>query len=443
MFCYSASGADKLVTLRPGTQMHIDLPTMYTMTAFVTVVAGLLLLFSWLQDRSITSLALWGISFLAISAGGELALMRGNIPDFLSVLLGNSLAMAAYGLMWCAARSFEDRKPNYLLAFTGSAIWIVLCQFETIYASQYMRILFTTAVAATYTFLAAAEYLRPRDKALVSRWPAIILLIFHGVVCVIRLALIDVLPFPAGTLPYDPAYVPLGAFTMLINNFCLSFLIVNMAKERAELRQRETAQVDALTGVPNRRTFLDIGERVLQRTLAEGQPVAVLILDLDFFKNINDTFGHQSGDRVLCAFCDTATDALRPNDLFARMGGEEFACLLPGASEGNALAVAERIRGGFEGRRTHVGAHVSMSTVSIGVAMAQDIGADLGSLLAAADRALYLAKANGRNRIERARPAVMGETKPQADCTAPDRERISSPPIQPATPVAETVTQAA
>ncbi|MGZ5853384.1 MAG: GGDEF domain-containing protein, partial [Xanthobacteraceae bacterium] len=212
----------------------------------------------------------------------------------------------------------------------------------------------------------------------------------------------------------------------------------NMAKERAELRQRERSQVDALTRITSRRAFLDAGERVLQRALAAGQPVAVLILDLDFFKKINDTFGHQSGDRVLCAFCETASETLRPNDLFARMGGEEFACLLPGASSENALAVAERIRASFEGRRIRVGTQVSTSTVSIGVAMANNIGADLGALLAAADHALYQAKAKGRNRVEQA-----PQFSPREEKRSADPVESSSPPLQPAMTPREPVTQAA
>jgi diguanylate cyclase (GGDEF)-like protein len=420
--------------------MHIDLPTMYAMTAFVTVVAGLLLLFCWLQDRSITSLALWGSSFLIIAVGGVLAVLRGNIPDLLSAGVGNTLGILAYGLMWCGARSFEERRPKYALAFAGAAIWIALCQIDEIYSSTYARIVVTSAAAAAYTFLAASEYLRACDTALVSRWPAIVLLLFHGTMCLARIAFADKLPFPAGTNGYDPNWVPLGAFAMLVNNFCLSFLIVNMAKERAELRQRQTALVDSLTGIANRRAFIEMGERVLQRTLAEGKPAAVLILDLDLFKNINDTFGHQTGDRVLCAFCETASETLRPNDLFGRMGGEEFACLLPGASAENALAVAERIRAGFEGRRIN-GTQVSNSTVSIGVAMASDIGSDLAALLAAADRALYQAKANGRNRVERAR--VLSPPLQPAMQPAPASAAEMSPAIQPAIPSSSRPTHAA
>jgi diguanylate cyclase (GGDEF)-like protein len=382
--------------------MNIHLPTIFVMTGFVTVIAGLLLLFSWLRDRSIVSLAIWGVSFLIMSVGGTLAILGDLIPDFFSIGVSSTLGLVAYGLIWCAARSFEDRKPIYPLAFSGAVVWVLLCQFDVVYQSQHVRIVFTTAAAALYTLLAAAEYLRPRDKALVSRWPAIVLLLIQCVIWIFRIVFVEQMPFPAGIQPYDPNFFPIGAFAMLINNFCLSFLIVNMAKERAELRQRETASVDALTGISNRRTFLDAGRRVLQQTLASNQPAAVLALDLDFFKKINDTFGHQFGDHVLCAFCETVSQSLRPDDFFARMGGEEFVCLLPGASAETAFAVAERIRASFEGHRVRNGGHVANSTVSIGIAVAQDLPTDLESLLASADHALYQAKALGRNRVEQA-----------------------------------------
>jgi diguanylate cyclase (GGDEF)-like protein len=175
-----------------------------------------------------------------------------------------------------------------------------------------------------------------------------------------------------------------------------------MAKERSELRHRRAAQLDSLTGVANRRAFMERAQRSLRRAVTEGRPVAVLLLDLDLFKQINDTFGHQTGDRVLCMFCDTASATLRPSDVFGRLGGEEFACLLPGASAPEALRVAERIRANFEGREAAAGAYDVVSTVSVGVATTQDIEGTLDALMAAADRALYQAKAKGRNRVERA-----------------------------------------
>jgi diguanylate cyclase (GGDEF)-like protein len=382
--------------------MHIDIPTLQIVTAFVAVAAGCMLLFSWLQNRRTVSLAFWGAGYMVGAAGGILLLARPLLPEFLSVNIGGALFLSSFGLMWSGARNFAGREVSLKLALAGGAFWLVGAHFVLYSGMSGMRTTVVSAIAAAYLIAAALETWRC-DKELMSRWPAIVFLIAQAGFFLARVPFAERLPFPPGVATEQLSWAPVFAFCFLLNHFCLAFLALSMAKERLELEHRRTASVDPLTGVANRRAFFEAGERLLQRTLAEGKPAAVLVLDLDLFKTINDTFGHQTGDRVLCAFCDTAAGTLRPNDLFGRMGGEEFACLLPGASAANALQVAERIRASFEGRRVNAGPQVSASTVSIGVAMAEDVGTDLASVLAAADRALYQAKAKGRNRVEQAR----------------------------------------
>jgi diguanylate cyclase (GGDEF)-like protein len=163
---------------------------------------------------------------------------------------------------------------------------------------------------------------------------------------------------------------------------------------------RVRAEIDPLTGVGNRRAFFERGEQLLRRGAFGDQPKVLLLFDLDRFKQVNDTFGHHIGDKVLTTFCDTATAALRPDDLFGRLGGEEFATLLPHASLDEGLAVAERIRSTFEATTLGAGAETLVATVSVGVAMSIDPSRNLADLIKAADRALYRAKANGRNRVE-------------------------------------------
>jgi diguanylate cyclase (GGDEF)-like protein len=127
-----------------------------------------------------------------------------------------------------------------------------------------------------------------------------------------------------------------------------------------------------------------------------------LLFDLDRFKRIKHSFGHHVGDQVLTAFCGAATAALRPDDLFARLGGEEFASPLPDTSLDEGLAIAERIRSNFEATRRKIGANTLAATVSVGVAVSIDPNRNLADLIKAADRALYRAKATGRNRVEHA-----------------------------------------
>jgi diguanylate cyclase (GGDEF)-like protein len=176
-----------------------------------------------------------------------------------------------------------------------------------------------------------------------------------------------------------------------------------MAKERAELQQRRAALVDPLTGVANRRAFFELGEPLLARTIASARPAALLLFDLDRFKQVNDTGGHQAGDRLLQTFSQLAAVWLQPGALFARLGGEEFGCLMPDISMTQALKLAEQLRGDFEA----IGFRCppTVATVSVGVAAAGNVSS-LNTLLAAADRALYRAKAKGRNCVEPARSPI-------------------------------------
>src|SRR5262249_15739274 len=163
---------------------------------------------------------------------------------------------------------------------------------------------------------------------------------------------------------------------------------------------RRASLTDPLTGVANRRGFFHTGERLLIRANYARQPTALLMFDLDCFKSINDRFGHQTGDKVLTAFCRLATSQLRPTDLFGRIGGEEFAMLLPDIEEKEALRLAERLRTAFEATSCAVGERALSATVSLAVPISDSANPDLGALLKVADQALYRAKEAGRNCVK-------------------------------------------
>ena len=160
---------------------------------------------------------------------------------------------------------------------------------------------------------------------------------------------------------------------------------------------------DALTGLNNRRFLFSGGLKLLSAALRAGQPCACLMLDVDHFKRVNDTFGHQAGDQVLTHLGRLLAGALRKSDLAARYGGEEFAVLLIGAGLAEGLELAERIRRAMAEQPSPAGGRTLAVTVSVGVAevrRSQEFGeADLDDLLARADAALYAAKAAGRNRV--------------------------------------------
>ena len=170
---------------------------------------------------------------------------------------------------------------------------------------------------------------------------------------------------------------------------------------------------DFLTGTLARRALMERGQKLVSRLRDEGQPVAVLMADLDNFKEVNDRYGHAQGDTVLQEFAALARDALRPEDLLGRIGGEEFVIVLPRTSPEQALAIANRL---CERTRQHVFAADSgaplHTTISVGLhAVAQlDVHDSLERLLFKADKALYTAKNQGRNQVRPFAPALAPST---------------------------------
>ena len=170
-------------------------------------------------------------------------------------------------------------------------------------------------------------------------------------------------------------------------------------RKRFELELARQARIDVLTGLINRRYFFELAERELTRSKRHVQDFAVLMLDVDHFKFINDNYGHDAGDEVLRKLSKVCGQTLREIDIVGRIGGEELAALLPGATCVQAMAAAERLRLAIQSTLVSLQAHAVQFTVSIGVTslMPNDEGVD--ELLKRADEALYRAKRGGRNRV--------------------------------------------
>lgn len=169
----------------------------------------------------------------------------------------------------------------------------------------------------------------------------------------------------------------------------------------AQERLRLQATHDNLTGVLNRAAVLEQLERELVRANRESAPLSVILVDLDFFKTINDTLGHLAGDAVLIEAVQRMKQCTRPYDVLGRLGGEEFLLVLPGSDATNALRQAERIREAVAAARCHYGQQDISVTCSQGVTTwTGNSVPEVSSLIAAADGAMYLAKCGGRNRVE-------------------------------------------
>jgi diguanylate cyclase (GGDEF)-like protein len=171
------------------------------------------------------------------------------------------------------------------------------------------------------------------------------------------------------------------------------------AYENASLfaRVQELAVVDELTGIPNRRRFFESAEHTLAEADRQSRPVVVMMLDIDHFKNVNDTHGHPTGDDVIRTVASRLTQLMRASDVHGRYGGEEFAVLISDADLPAGLAVADRIRTSIAVEPVQTRSGPLTVTISVGVAAAEPDDRTVDVLLARADHALYRAKQEGRN----------------------------------------------
>jgi diguanylate cyclase (GGDEF)-like protein len=381
--------------------MNLDVNTLFLVTIYVEVILGLLLLFAWVQNTAITAVAWWGFAHLLRAASVVLFGLYGSAPDVITIDLANAVLFTAFALTWTGARVFDHLRPQPLLMFAGAALWLVVCRLPAVEASFNVRVLISSGIITAYTWATAYEFWRGRSEPLVSRWPAIFMLFAHGSLYLLRTPFGAMLPWsPTSNEVFASVWLTVLSFEALLFTIAIAFILLAMAKERTEHRHKTAALIDPLTGIANRRSFLQDGEMLLKRQLTDPHPIAVMLLDLDNFKSINDRFGHAVGDRVLQLFAEVGNRSMRRTDLFGRLGGEEFAALLFDTTRDRALATAEEIRSGFAKVTSEVDGKPLIATVSIGIVMTHDAVLDLSALLAQADHALYRAKDNGRDRIE-------------------------------------------
>jgi diguanylate cyclase (GGDEF)-like protein len=380
-----------------GTFMLLDISTLYLVATMMAAMLGAMLLFFGKQE-SIPALKWWGTAYLLGAASVALwTLASSTLGEMLSLAL-NAIGFVACGMVWNASRVFHGRKPNLPGLVLGAIAWVAAVMTLAPAASA-LRMTIGAGIVAVYAALTASELWTERRRTLQQRWPAFVVPVLHGLVLMLPILLGDFLR------PQDAAFsgsIWMTVFSVELVLYAVGtvFVIFMLVSERAVTVHKTAASMDPLTGMFNRRGFSEATARVIEREASAGRPVTVLIFDIDHFKSINDRFGHPAGDEILKLFSTIVLNTLRISDLSGRIGGEEFAALLPCSLEEGVLA-AERVREAFEASGIAVDEGPVDTTVSIGVA-GGPAGTELEVLLAAADTALYQAKRGGRNRVEAA-----------------------------------------
>ncbi len=406
--------------------MVLDVPTLLVVSIFVTAVLGLLLIFAWIQDRSIQALGWWGAAYLLGGLSAGMLSLQQFIENALVIDLASALLFVACGMSWSGARVFDGKNVRPFLMLAGALIWLVACQIPGFADSSIGRIVVSSLIISNYTLFTAYELWSGRSEKLNSRWPAVIVITLHGVVFPSQVPLTMVLPGDRIAATMTNGWIATLAIESLLYSIAAAFILLEMAKERTERVHKEAALIDPLTGVHNRRAITEFAQHILAREVRPTKPMAIFMFDIDKFKSINDTYGHPVGDKVIKLLAATAKKTLRQTDVFGRLGGEEFAAFLGNTDEKGAVIVAERVRLAFlEAAKVVDGIEIG-ATVSIGVTFTTNYKDAVEALLARADEALYEAKNAGRNRV-----MIRSEENRQVAATSlvPDLSAAAADPV--------------
>src|ERR1700704_5191303 len=377
--------------------MSFDTSTLYLFATMVAGMLGAMLIFFGRQEN-VPALKWWGTAYLLGAASVAIWPVGGARLGGPMTLALNAVGFVACGMVWNAARVFLGRKPNLPGLVFGAIAWIGASVALPSLDSA-MRLTLGAAIVAIYAALTASELWTERRRAMQKRWPTIVVPVMHGCVLMLPILLGDLLRPHDETFAHS-IWVTVFSVELVLYAIGTVFVIFMLVSDRAVAAHKTAASMDPLTGMFNRRGFAEACSRVIEREANAGRPVTVMIFDIDHFKGINDRFGHPAGDEILKLFSAVVVNNLRLSDLSGRIGGEEFAALLPCPLEEGVL-VSERVREAFEGSGIACDEGAVDTTVSIGVA-GGPAGTQLEVLLAAADTALYQAKRGGRNRVEAA-----------------------------------------
>jgi len=345
---------------------------------------------------SIKGLGEWSAGLLIAFFGTLLATAYGQLPIFFTIFLTRLMLASALYLIYVGSQRFFGVTPQirpWLLLI--AAMMLAQAWFTFVEPSFRIRLALSNVLAA-YLFSCHAHLVFKQGAQTFARILTLAVLLVMALIQVVRL--VTAFFWPVGQDIFDKSPVQLiyvGSFVFCILLFSISTVL--LASERLHSELEHLASHDSLTNTLTRRSMNEGCEKELERCRRYGRNMALMLMDLDHFKRINDNHGHQVGDRVLVNFVTQAKNLLRLPDQLGRFGGEEFIVMLPDTALEDALLVAERIRESC--------AQVTQGpncTVSIGVTTYLHEKDTVDSLLARADAALYQAKANGRNRTETA-----------------------------------------
>ena len=377
-----------------------DLTTVIFMSMLLTFMLSMLLAITRSYHKEIRGPGYWAVGNLVVGLGMVLVLIQLDTPKIV-FLPGMALIGAGLSLYINGIQTFIGKVPNHRIPILVFILLIIIDMYFIVYLQDMHSAVVAGALIFACVYLICARLTFAQEKGFMGNlfWITSSLFMLLGLLMLGRATL----AYGADNAVYEKfADWPVNAYTFMVgavSQFFISSLFVVMLSYRINENLVSIATIDGLTGVLNRRGLEDAAQKMQSICKRINLSMAVLMLDVDHFKKVNDQHGHLYGDGVLRHLTTVISDILRSGDIFGRYGGEEFCVFLPNTNEQEASRLAERIRAGVEIALACVNQKRVNVTISIGVADSILAGYDFTGLVAAADKALFAAKNKGRNRV--------------------------------------------
>ncbi|MCR4377969.1 MAG: GGDEF domain-containing protein [Rhodospirillales bacterium] len=366
-------------------------------------LATAILVSVWYVNRSIPGLGSWAIGRAFLSLALVMLAYQEHMHLGFAVLLGNSLMMVGLYFIWRGSLAFMGRPHSSLALFAALYVAILsgMVYWATVEPNFTARaVLSCIAILVFDIFSFRALWPRKGDEIYFFGKLIAVAFVLNGILQIIR-AFVSLLGGNGKTLLEPSAATQLALMTAIVMTMISAMGFMALVMEYLKKDLKRQAERDPLTGAYNRRAFDTLANHIFARGRRERGAVSLVILDLDHFKSINDCHGHAAGDLVLKRVVSLVQNILRAEDILVRLGGEEFAIMLPSATLDEALHIAERIRTTIEAESFAIAPEAVRVTTSLGVTSIASIGATdaIDEMIKKADTALYQAKDAGRNRV--------------------------------------------
>src|SRR5210317_221800 len=381
----------------------MESPYFYIIFSMMISSAALSVVFymAWLNFGRKQHTLTWSLAFLA-GALQWLCVLNQNLfaTREAYLLLESALAMAlvTLGLRGHCQRTQCKHLPKNLWPLAMS-VYAMIVWHIVVNPNVGIKMSIVPAYAAVTLFMSAWMILNYRKKTRPAEWAAVIFIIVFALTQAVS-AGFAYLQGPTGDTVFADIFAHFEFLTLPAGYMTMSMFIILMMASDISAKMKKLATRDQLTGLLNRRGFKEYGERVFSAAKRSGSPLSVIMTDIDRFKNINDKFGHAAGDAALVRFARMVSESRRSEDVVARVGGEEFALLLPGTELRDAMALADQLCSKVGSTPMDVTGVGMPMTSSFGVSSISKKDKSLDDMVLRADRALYRSKRAGRNQVD-------------------------------------------